>query len=233
LLVMAILSASPGRPSEEERALHAAAQKGDLERVKALLRSGARVDARDSAGLTPLMAAVAGGRSATATALLAAGADANASTPAGWTALMEAAARGQREAARILLDAGADPDARNRLAASALDVAEAAHHEDVARLLRDRGSRGSGKSTGDLVCVRRWQGSGFCGVVEGVEGTRYEVRITSVLGCLAGCAADADCSAGRLVGGDGVGHLQASESLWIRSWCITHTGLPRDPGIQR
>jgi hypothetical protein len=232
LLAAAALSASAGKLSAEELALHVAAREGDLGRLRTLLRSGVSLEARDSTGFTALMVAVANGRAETARVLLQAGADVNASSPRGWTALMQAASMGRAEAVQLLLDAGADPDARDREAGTALDIAQAANRGDLVRLLRSRGSRGSGKSVGDRVCVRPWNGSGFCGVVEAIEGTGFKVRITSLSGCAGGCDADEDCSSGRPLGGRGPGHIQVSDSLWIRSWCLTDTGLERGVGAR-
>ena len=150
-------------------------------------------------------------------------ADVNASAPGGWTPLMEAARAGDARVARLLLDAGAAVDARDRLEGTALDVAERSGQTALARLLRERGARGSGKSVGDLVCSRRWGGDGFCGRVEAVEPARYRLKVETVVGCVEGCAADADCSAGQAVGGPGGVHT--GQTLWVRSWCLTHTGL--------
>jgi hypothetical protein len=232
LLAAAALSAGAGRLSPEERALQAAAREGNLGRLQALLQTGVDLEARDSAGFTALMVAVASGRSETAKVLLQAGADVNASSPRGWTALMQATSMGRADVGELLLDAGADPDARDREAGTALDIAQAANRGELVRLLRSRGSRGSGKSVGDRVCVRRWNGNGFCGVVEVIEGSRFKVRITSLPGCAGGCEADPDCSSSRPLGGGGPGHVQLSDSLWIRSWCLTDTGLERDVGAK-
>jgi hypothetical protein len=232
LLAAAALSASAGRLSPEESALHIAAREGNLGRLRALLRSGVSLEARDSTGSTALMVAVASGRSETAKVLLQAGADVNASTLRGWTALMQATSMGRADVVQLLLDAGADPDARDREAGTALDIAQAASRGDLVRLLRRRGSRGSGKSVGDRVCVRRWNGGGFCGVVEAIERTGFKVRITSLPGCEGGCDPDADCSSSRPLGGGGPGHIQLSDSLWVRSWCLTDTGLEHDVGAK-
>lgn len=176
------------------------------------------------AGPAPdLILAVRAGDAARVHMLLRAGRDVDASAPGGWTALMEASQRGDEALARVLLDAGADPDARDRTNGTALDVAEQSGHPALARLLRQRGARGSGKSRGDVVCVRRWAGEGFCAGVEAAEPTRYRLRVLRVVGCAQGCPADAECSAGRDVGG--AGGLAADDTLWVRSWCLTHTGV--------
>lgn len=170
-----------------------------------------------------LLLAVRAGDAARVRTLLRTGHDVNASTPDGRTALFEASQRGDVALARVLLDAGADPDARDRVLGTALDAAERAGHAALARLLRARGARGSGKSWGDVVCVRRWSGAGFCGSVEAAETTRYRLRVLRIVGCSHGCPADVECSAGRNVGA--AGGLAADDTLWVRSWCLTHTGV--------
>jgi len=166
-----------------------------------------------------LLEAARTGRLATVRALLEGGADVNAASASGVTPLMEAASAGRVEIAQILLDAGAELDARDRLGRTALDLAETAGRADLVRLLRSRGARGSGKSVGDTVCVKKWAGQGFCGVIERVEPTRLRLRVTHVEGCVGGCPAD-ECSGGETIAGP-------SESLddhvWIKSWCLTQT----------
>jgi hypothetical protein len=121
------------------------------------------------------------------------------------------------------LETGAAPDLPSRALGTPLDVAERAGHAEAAALLRQKGARGSGKSIGDTVCVRRWGGEGYCGAVTGVDATRHRIRVTSVSGCANGCAADTACSSGRSVGGgDG---LMVGDELWVSSSCLTHTGL--------
>jgi ankyrin repeat protein len=167
-----------------------------------------------------LLEAARQGNVARVRALVEARVDVNAATASGTTALMEAAAAGRNDVARVLIDAGADVDARDRLGRTALDVALRAGQAPMVRLLRSRGAVGSGKSPGDTVCVRKWQGEGFCGVVELVEPNRFRVRVTSVEGCLDGCATRDECSAGEPIRGP-------SESLerilWVPSWCLTQT----------
>ena len=158
--------------------------------------------------------------------LLSGGADPDRGRPDGWTPLMQAAAGDDTRTAELLARAGADPGLRHRAAGTALDVAERAGHAAVAALLRRLGARGSGASIGDRVCVRPWDGDGFCGVVEHVTATRRRVRVTALRGCARGCPADDACSAGRGVGeaaGLGVG-----DSLTVPSSCLSDTGVPGD-----
>jgi ankyrin repeat protein len=195
------------------------APRGALLALLALLAGPAGAGAPDD-----LLAAVRARDAGRVRRLLDARADVNASTGSGWTPLMEAARAGDARVARLLLDRGASVDARDRLEGTALDVAERAGQAAMARLLRERGARGSGKSVGDRVCSLRWSGHGFCGRIESVEPTRYRIRVDAVAGCEGGCPAEDDCSAGRPVGGPG--GLRAGETVWTRSWCLTHTGLP-------
>jgi hypothetical protein len=178
-----------------------------------------------AAGEEPaLLGATRAGDAARVRTLLRTGADPDAATASGWTALMQAAEQGRRDIALALLDAGADPDARDRARGTALDVAERAGRADVVRLLRARGARGSGKSVGDTVCVRKWAGEGFCGVVESVEATRRTLRVSRLVGCAGACAPDPDCSASRPVGG--ASGIAVGDRVSVRSECLTDTGVP-------
>jgi ankyrin repeat protein len=151
-------------------------------------------------------------------ALVTAGADVNAADGAGTTPLMAASAAGQTFALAALADAGADLDLRDRLGRTALDLALAAGNEDAVRLLRRRGARGSGKSPGDIVCVERWSGRGFCGTIERVEPVHFTVRVTRVTGCADGCPADEACSDGQEIDPAQVGRV-----LRVSASCLTRT----------
>lgn len=93
--------------------LHDAAEAGDVERTKALIASGADLEATTRIGAyTPLHLAAAAGRSGTVQALLDAGANPHATTETGdVVALHFAAAAGSVEAVEALIAAGADVDA--------------------------------------------------------------------------------------------------------------------------
>jgi len=184
--------------------------------------AAAAVLAGDEASRT-LAAAVARGDAAQVAALVGRGADPNAADRSGWTALHLAAATGDTALARLLLDAGAHPDPRSRAWGTPLDIAETTGRTEIARLLRGHGARGSGKSIGDTVCVRPWQGDGYCGVVEAADPTRYRLRVSRLVGCAGGrCAPDPACSAGQAVGADG---LAEGSVLWVPASCLTHTGV--------
>jgi hypothetical protein len=169
-----------------------------------------------------LTAAVARGDAGLARDLLRQGADPDAADRAGWTGLHEAAERGDLPLARVFLEAGAHPDLRSRARGTPLDVAERGGRLDLASLLRHYGARGSGKSTGDTVCVRPWRGDGYCAVVEAADATRYRLRVSRVVGCGAGCEPEPSCSGGQVVGTGGLG---PGDVLWVPASCLTHTGV--------
>lgn len=140
----------------------------------------------------------------------------------GWTPLHEAAASGDATAVRALVRRGARPDLRARALGTPLDVAESAGRLEIARLLRTAGARGSGKSIGDGVCVRPWAGQGYCAVVASRDATRFELRVTTLVGCAGGCAPEPACSAGRVVGAFG---LAPGDALTVPASCLTDTGV--------
>lgn len=90
--------------------LHAVAESGWSAGVVALLRHGAKVDARGFGGITALMLAAGGGNDEAATWLLARGADVDAVDDDGDGALMYAASRGHNVTVGRLLALGAHAD---------------------------------------------------------------------------------------------------------------------------
>jgi hypothetical protein len=220
ILLLAALAGATG--DDVSRELVAAAARGDSPRVAGLLREGADPNTRDASGRPALLVATASGRVEAVTALLRGGASPDRGDASGWTALHQAVEAGDSASARALLEAGATPDLRARSRGTPLDVAETTGRPELTRLLRARGARGSGKSIGDTVCVRPWSGDGYCARVLGRDATRFELRLTEVVGCSRGCAADAACSGGR---GVGAGGLLPGDRLWVPASCLTHTGV--------
>jgi uncharacterized protein len=196
-------------------------KRASLAVVVAIL-AGTLAGAADDAASKRLVAAVARGDAAQVAALVRQGADPDAADRSGWTGLHRAADTGDLALARVLLEAGAHPDLRSRARGTPLDVAERGGRLELARLLRLYGARGSGKSIGDTVCVRPWRGDGYCAVVEAVEPTRHRLRVSWVVGCAAGCAPEASCSGGQVVGAGGLG---VGDVLWVPASCLTHTGV--------
>ena len=125
-----------------------AAQRGDVDKLRAMLHRRPDVCTNDGvggdSGYTPLHYAAREGHAECVRALLASGANANARTRAGGaTPLHRAAFTGAGACVRLLLEGGADPCARDADGESALHKASANGHADVVRaLLRAGGTRG-------------------------------------------------------------------------------------------
>ena len=95
-----------GVPDSE---LSVAAKAGDEKKVKDLIKSGAQVDARGNAEMTPLMVAAAAGHGGVVKALLDAGADPNLKDAKGQTAQQYARERGHEGVANQLERRDVDP----------------------------------------------------------------------------------------------------------------------------
>jgi ankyrin repeat protein len=152
-----------GHTPSLDMALVAAARSGNVECLRLLVRSGARIDSRDLAGHTVLMAAAGSGASAMVKEVLKYQPDVNAAVPAqlstvkddsdsrrdeGRTALMaavsektyDAEAEGvdRAEVVRLLLAAGAEPNARDAHGDTALSLCT--ERADIALLLINAGA---------------------------------------------------------------------------------------------
>jgi len=120
-----------------------AALEGRTWAVKASLRRGADVNARDSQGRTALMFAVTNGHADTVKALLEHGGDVNVKADDGGTALMLAACGGDAGIVRALLDEGADLGGKFTLTGkTALALAEEHGYSAIVELLKQAGDKG-------------------------------------------------------------------------------------------
>ena len=99
-----------------------AAIKGNISRLRELIKAGADVNTKDKKfGLTTLMMAASEGHADVVRELIKAGADLNAKGNLGFTALMYAALKGHADVARELIAAGADLNTKdNKLVQTAL-----------------------------------------------------------------------------------------------------------------
>jgi hypothetical protein len=102
-----LLWALRGGRQHPQRALLEAAETGQVERLKKLVRQGVDLEARDEMGETALMKAAHKGYINTVKLLLANGADVNARNPFGETALSLATREGRTYIAELLRQAGA------------------------------------------------------------------------------------------------------------------------------
>ena len=117
-----------------------AAQRGDLEEVRSLLRSGSDVNAAQNDGMTALHWAATRGHVEIARTLLYAGATVRATTRlGGYTPLHLAARAGHAGIAEILLDAGADPNAFTSTGVAPMHFAADADAAGVVEALVERG----------------------------------------------------------------------------------------------
>lgn len=137
LLVALTLAASAQQPPSIDP-YHQAIRNDDLAALRTLVAAEG-TNARDAAGMTPLMLASAFGSRGAARLLVEAGADVKAASNGGVTALH--LAWGDIEVARLLLDRGADVHAKTQLGSTPLLVAASAGGTaDVVALLLHKGA---------------------------------------------------------------------------------------------
>lgn len=123
------------------RALHQAAEDGDMATAERLLRADPYlVAARGDYKLTPLHVAATAGHAALAALLLDHSASVDARDHGGGTPLHGAAALGRRDAAAVLLDNGADAEVMDQDGFTPLHHAARGGHEAVAALLLATGA---------------------------------------------------------------------------------------------
>jgi len=134
-LVIAGTAYSSQPRDEQGEALFAAAQQGDIDKIKALLAESADVNKSNPAGFTTLHVAAAAGQQEVCALLLEKGAAVDAQ---GWnnqTPLHWAAMSGHRDVARLFIKNGADVTAKDSRGRTAWDLARGRGHTEMAELL--------------------------------------------------------------------------------------------------
>lgn len=122
--------------------LHDAAETGDIAAIEALVASGARFEALDEGGNTPLISAALSGQREAVARLLDAGASLERRNDRGLTALHAASFAGHAEIVSLLIDREADvDDQENKFGITPLHAAAEEGHLAVVELLIARGAK--------------------------------------------------------------------------------------------
>jgi ankyrin repeat protein len=121
--------------------LHTAAINGNIQIVAILIKAGARVDARDTLGNTPLIYAADHDHLEVAKLFLDVGAQIDAENKNGMTPLMVAAKDGEVEMVRTLLAHGANPNKSDYTGRDSLGWALDSHRPAIIAILKDAQAR--------------------------------------------------------------------------------------------
>ena len=128
--------------------LLAAAERGNVTRMRELLDRGANADAAISGDGSPLIAASKAGRLEAMAFLIDSGANVNRGVAGDGNPLLNAAREGHLEAVTLLLDRGADIDRGVPGDGNALIMAAGAGHLEVVRYLLEQGGEHRGRGAG-------------------------------------------------------------------------------------
>jgi ankyrin repeat protein len=168
-----------------DSALTQAVKAGDTAAVRALIRSGADVNARAGDGATPLLWAVHGGHLEIARALVDAGAAVDVANDFGITPLLHASRTGNAAMVDLLLRAGADPSRTHPEGETPLMAASRAGSAEAVRLLLARGAAVNAAESFQQTTALMWAAAeGHLDVVDllleaGADPNR-QARVTSL-----------------------------------------------------
>lgn len=126
---------------EERKFIHLAAERGDLEVVRVLVKCGVGIASEDEHGDTAIHYAAGAGRTKVVQYLVEEGAEIDAQGRSRRTPLLYAALEGQDETATLLCDKGAKLDYVCEKNTTALGLALDVGHLSLARLLAERGAQ--------------------------------------------------------------------------------------------
>lgn len=136
-MFVSMTTAASGGALEDQ--LRQAAERGNAVEVRAALDQGANIDARNSAGATPLLIATHHNHVDAAKVLIDAGADVNAKDRIHDSPYLYAGARGHNEILKMTLSHGADLKSTNRYGGTALIPAAERGHVETVGILIDAG----------------------------------------------------------------------------------------------
>jgi ankyrin repeat protein len=137
---LCLLAALATFAADDSTPLLGAAFKDDLQKVKALLKSGSNPNETNRYGIAPIYLACQNGNGPIVEALLAAGADPNTKQRGGETVLMTAARTGKTGPVKALLARGAEVNAKAKGGQTAIMWAAADGHAEVVDLLIKAGA---------------------------------------------------------------------------------------------
>jgi hypothetical protein len=149
-----------------------ASKKGDVEKVKKLLKEGADVNAKDRFGFTPLHYTALNGHIEIVKLLIERGADVNAKTNGGWTPLRFAAIYGHIEIVKLLIERGADVNAKDKDGRTPLHSAAFYGHVEVVRLLLEHGADPNIKNIWGQTAIDLARERGYSEIVKLIEGIK-------------------------------------------------------------
>ncbi|MHC4539644.1 MAG: ankyrin repeat domain-containing protein [Planctomycetota bacterium] len=148
-------------------ALHLAAHRGDIDKVRSSLEKGTNVDVRDVAGHTPLFYAASAGQMHVVEFLISKGAEVDAKDKRGGeTPLFYAGDAGWRNVVELLIARGADVNARGFGRSTALESAAWLGRGDVAELLIAEGADVNAKSDWGYIPLHAAAESGLVEIAE-------------------------------------------------------------------
>jgi ankyrin repeat protein/serine/threonine protein kinase len=145
-----------------------ASEKGDVEKVKELLKEGANINAKNKFGYTPLHVVADRGHIEIVKLLIEHGADVNAKDNIfGHTPLHKAAYNGHIEIVKLLIEHGADVNAKDIIiGVTPLHYAAYKAHIEIVKLLIEHGADVNAKDTVGFTPLHDAAGVGYINVVK-------------------------------------------------------------------